>query len=124
MQNSENVFQTPERPANMRQTNTDPREQIHTQENAYRSYEEGYGGLDTRDIWNEGEKLRPEMKSEKSIGGMLLVIALVCVAFVAGGLFGGNLLGDALHWLTWVILAGVIAIGAVLIATNWRVTTI
>lgn len=125
MQNSENVFQTPEpRTSEVRNQNSDPREQGQPQEPVYRSYEEGYSGANARDIWNEGEKLRPEIKSERGMGGALLVLLLVGGAFIAGSLVGGNWLGGALHWLTWIIIAGVLLVGIVLIITNWRVVTI
>lgn len=124
MQNSENVFQTPEQPKDRRTYNTDPREQPQVQENTYRSYEEGYGGAEIGDVWSQGEKLRPERKSERSMGGLLLILVIVCAAFIAGSLFGGGLLGGALGWLTWLIVAAAIMFGAILIITNWRVVTI
>ncbi len=98
----------------------DPREQPPSLEDTSRSYEEGYTGLNERDFWSsEGEKLRPEPKNEKSMGGLLAVIALLCVAFIAGSLFG-----VILSWLTWVVVIALIIAGVAALATNWRVVTI
>jgi hypothetical protein len=102
------------------QRNTDPREQPGAQEYPSRSYEEGYSGLNEQDFWSgAGEKLRPEPKNQKNMGGLLAVIVLVCAAFIAGNLFG-----FVLSWLTWIIVAVLIIAGLVALATNWRVVTV
>lgn len=100
--------------------NTDPREQPRAQEYASHSYEEGYSGLNDQDFWSErGEKLRPTPKDQKSMSGLLVVLALVCAAFIAGSLFG-----VILSWLTWIVVIGLIIAGAAALATNWRVVTV
>jgi Toastrack DUF4097 len=115
-------------PPNERQSNTDPREQIPAQEYTSRSYEEGheqgyeqgYTGLDERDFWpSEGEKLRPEPKNQKSMGGLLALVVLLCAVFLAGSFFG-----VILSWLTWVVVIVLIIAGLAALATNWRVVTI
>ena len=107
-------------PTYERQSNTDPREQPPAQEYAARSYEEGYAGLNEQDFWSrEGEKLRPTPKNQKSMGGLLALLALLCAAFIAGSLFGVILI-----WLTWVVVIVLIIAGLVALATNWRVVTV
>src|SRR6266478_3975047 len=67
------------------QRRTDPREQPPSQAYTYRSYEEGYTDLSEPDSWPyEGEKLRPEPKNQKSMGGLLALVVLLCAAFIAG----------------------------------------
>lgn len=101
-------------------SNTDPREQPAAREYGPHSYEEGYSGLNEQDFWSgKGEKLRPEPKNQKSMGGLLAVLALVCAAFIAGSLFG-----VILSWLTWIIVIGLIIAAAAALATNWRVVTV
>ena len=80
-------------PPNEYQSNTDPREQTPAREYTSLSYEEGYEqgytGLDERDFWPyEGEKLRPEPKNQKSMGGLLALVVLLCAVFLAGSFFG------------------------------------
>src|SRR5438270_11875233 len=107
-------------PPHERQSNTDPREQPPSQEYTYRSYEEGYTDLSERDFWPyEGEKLRPEPKNQKSMGGLLALVVLLCAAFIAGSFFG-----VILSWLTWVVVIALIVTGLAALATNWRVVTI
>src|SRR5258708_3918431 len=115
-------------PPNEHQSNTDPREQTPAQEYTSRSYEEGheqgyeqgYTGLDERDFWPyEGEKLRPEPKNQKSMGGLLALVVLLCAVFLAGSFFG-----VILNWLTWVVVIVLIIAGLAALATNWRVVTI
>jgi hypothetical protein len=115
-------------PPNERQSNTDPREQIPAQEYTSRPYEEGhepgyeqgYTGLDERDFWSrDGEKLRPEPKNQKGMGGLLALIVLLCAGFIAGSLFG-----VILSWLTWGVVIVLIIAGLAALATNWRVVTI
>src|SRR5260221_3449443 len=111
--------QTPT-PPNERQSNTDPLEQPPSQEYTYRSYEEGYTDLSERDFWpREGEKLRPEPKNQKSMGGLLALVVLLCAVFIAGSFFG-----VILSWLTWVVVIVLIIAGLAALATNWRVVTI
>ena len=126
MQNQQefyNTSNTPEEtpvPLNGRQSNTDPREQTPSQEYTYRSYEEGYTDLSERDFWpQEGEKLRPEPKNQKSMGGLLALVVLLCAAFIAGSFFG-----VVQSWLTWVVVIVLIIAGLAALATNWRVVTI
>ena len=115
-QEFEHSSNTPEgmpAPLKERQINTDPREQSLSQESTYRSYEEGYTDQSERDYWPfEGEKLQPEPKNQKSMGGLLALIVLLCAVFIAGSLFGA-----ILSWLTWVvvivlIIAGLAALGS------------
>src|SRR5258707_10267139 len=107
-------------PLNERQSNTDPREQPPSQEYTYRSYEEGYTDLSERDFWpREGEKLRPEPKNQKSMGGLLALVVLLCAVFIAGSFFG-----VILSWLTWVVVIVLIIAGLAALTTNWRVVTI
>src|SRR6266516_3679433 len=107
-------------PLNERQSNTDPREQPPSQAYRYRSYEEGYADLSERDFWpREGEKLRPEPKNQKSMGGLLALVVLLCAAFIAGSFFG-----VILSWLTWLVVTVLIIAGLAALATNWRVVTL
>jgi hypothetical protein len=115
-------------PPNEHQSTTDPREQTPAQEYTSRSseegheqgYEQGYTGLDERDFWpRDGEKLRPEPKNQKGMGGLLALIVLLCVGFIAGSFFG-----VILSWLTWGVVMVLIIAGLAALATNWRVVTI
>jgi hypothetical protein len=107
-------------PLNERQTNTDPREQQPSQESTYNSYEEGYTDQSERNFWPfEGEKLQPEPKNQKSMGGLLALVVLLCAVFIAGSFFGA-----ILSWLTWVVVIVLIIAGLAALATNWRVVTI
>jgi len=107
-------------PFNERQSNNDPREQGPMQEYTDRSYEEGYAGLEDRDFWaGDGEKLRPEPKNQKSMGGLLGLLVLLCAVFLAGSFFG-----VILSWLTWVVVIVLVIAGLAALATNWRVVTI
>jgi len=126
MQNQQEFYHssnTPEEtpaPSHERQRNTDPREQPPAQEDTARSYEEGYTGLNEQDFWSgSGEKLRPEPKNQKSMGGLLALLVLLCAAFIAGSLFG-----VILSWLTWIVVAVLIIAALAALATNWRVVTI
>src|SRR5258708_33972774 len=122
-QEFDHTSNTPEEtlaPLGERQSNTDPREQPPSQEYTYRSYEEGYTDPRERDFWPyEGEKLRPEPKNQKSMGGLLALVVLLCAAFIAGSFFG-----VILSWLTWVVVMVLIIAGLAALATNWRVVTI
>jgi Putative adhesin len=107
-------------PLGERQINTDPREQPPLQESTYRSYDEGYTDQSERDYWPfEGEKLQPEPKNQKSMGGLLALVVLLCAVFIAGSFFG-----VILSWLTWVVVIVLIIAGLAALATNWRVVTI
>lgn len=102
-----------------RQRNTDSREQTQLHEETFRSYEDGYPGQNERDFWqSEGDKLRPAPKDQRSIGGLLALLALICAAFLAGSFFG-----VILTWLTWLVVLVLIIAGAAALATNWRVVT-
>src|SRR5205823_4865842 len=71
-------------PPNEHQSNTYPHEQTPTQDYTSRSYEQGYeqAGLDERDFWaRDSEKLRPEPKNQKGMGGLLALIVLLCAGF-------------------------------------------
>src|SRR5438876_5646725 len=123
-QEFDHLSNTPEEtpaPRNERQSNTGPREQPPSQEYTYHSYEEGYTtDLSERDFWpREGEKLRPEPKNQKSMGGLLALVVLLCAVFIAGSFFG-----VILSWLTWVVVIVLIIAGLAALATNWRVVTI
>lgn len=118
MQNQENIYSTPAYTPDERQTNNDPREQAQ-QEYTDRSYTEGYTGLDPRDIWSTGEKMLPETRNKKGMGQLLLVIALLCVAFIAGSYFG-----VLLNWLSWILISVLIIAALGALATNWRVVII
>lgn len=120
MQNQEHIYNTPEHtPPDENQINTDPREQTQEQGDAYRSYEEGYSGSGPRDIWSEGQKLQPMPKSEKSMGGLLAIIALLCLAFIAGSHFA-----SIPGWLSWALAAVLVIAGLSVLSSNWRVVTI
>jgi DUF4097 and DUF4098 domain-containing protein YvlB len=128
MQNQQEFYDTPNTaaetpaPVNERRNNTDPREQpqAQSQEYTYRPYEEGYSEPGERDFWSsEGEKLRPEPKNQKSMGGLLALIVLLCAVFIAGSFFG-----VILSWLAWVVVIALIIAGGAALATNWRVVTI
>jgi hypothetical protein len=122
-QEFDHTSNTPEEmpaPLKERQNNTDPREQPPLQGSTARSYEEGYTDQSERDYWPyEGEKLQPEPKNQKSMGGLLAWIVLLCAVFIAGSFFG-----VILSWLTWVVVIVLIIAGLVALATNWRVVTI
>src|SRR5436305_787356 len=122
-QEFDHTFSTPEEtpaPLKERQINTDPREQPPSQESTYRSYEEGYTDQRERAYWPfEGEKLQPEPKNQKSMGGLLALVVLLCAVFIAGSFFGA-----ILSWLTWVVVIVLIIAALVALATNWRVVTI
>lgn len=120
MQSQEHSYNTSENTSpGERQINTDQREQARQQEYTYRSYEEGYTGLNERNIWREGEKLRAEPKRERSMGGLLALIVLLCAVFIAGSLFGA-----ILSWLSWLIVVVLIVVGLGALATNWRIVVI
>jgi DUF4097 and DUF4098 domain-containing protein YvlB len=115
-------------PSNEHQSNTDHREQAPAQEYTSRfseegqeqGYEQGYTGLNERDFWQpDGEKLRPEPKNQKGMGGLLALIVLLCAVFIAGSFFG-----VILSWLTWGVVLVLIIAGLAALATNWRVVTI
>src|SRR6266480_4547888 len=122
-QEFDHTSNTPEEtpaPLNERQINTDSREQPPSQASTYRSYEEGYADQSERDYWPfEGEKLQPEPKNQKSMGGLLALVVLLCAVFIAGSFFG-----VILSWLTWVVVIVLIIAGLAALATNWRVVTI
>jgi hypothetical protein len=120
MQNQEHIYSTARAAQpDERVLNNDPREQSQQQADTYQPYEEGYRGLRVGDIWNEGEKLRPEPKSEKSVGGLLALVALLCAVFIAGSIFG-----VILSWLSWLVVILLIVAGLSALATNWRIVTI
>jgi hypothetical protein len=120
MQNQEHIYSTARAAQpDERPLNTDPREQTQPQTDTYQPYEEGYRGLRIGDIWSEGEKLRPEPKSEKSVGGLLALVALLCAVFIAGSIFG-----VILSWLSWLVVILLIVAGLSALATNWRIVTI
>ena len=100
-------------PPNEYQSNIHTREQTPTQEYTSRSYEEGHeqgyeqAGLDERDFWpRDSEKLRPEPKNQKGMGGLLALIVLLCAGFIAGSFFG-----VILSWLTWGVVIVLIVAG-------------
>jgi hypothetical protein len=120
MQNQEHIYSASgSAQPDERVLNTDPREQTPMQTGPSRPYEEGYRGLNVGDIWSEGEKLRPEPKSEKSVGGLLALVALLCAVFIAGSVFG-----VILSWLSWLVVILLIVAGLSALATNWRMVTI
>jgi hypothetical protein len=126
MQNQQEFAHTPNTqeetpaPRNERQQNNDPREQPSSQEYAYRSYEDGYADMSERGLWShENEKLRADPKNQKSMGGLLALVVLLCAAFIVGSSFG-----VILSWLTWVVVIVLIIAGLAALATNWRVVTI
>jgi hypothetical protein len=107
-------------PFNEHQVNTDPRERQPSQGSSYQSYEEGYTDQRERDYWPfEGEKLQPEPKNQKSMGGLLVLIVLLCAVFIAGSFFG-----VILSWFTWAVVIVLIIAGLAALATNWRVVTV
>jgi Toastrack DUF4097 len=122
-QEFDHTSNTPEEtpaPLKERQISSDPREQPPSQESTYRSYAEGYTDQSERDYWPfEGEKLQSEPKNQKSMGGLLALVVLLCAVFIAGSFFG-----VILSWLTWVVVIVLIIAGLAALATNWRVVTI
>ncbi len=122
-QEFEHTSNTPDKapvPKYEQQVNTDPREQPFIQEPEYRSYEEGYTDQNERAYWPfEGEKLQPEPKNEKGMGGLLALIVLLCAVFILGSFFGA-----ILSWLTWLVVIVLIIAGLAALATNWRVVMI
>ncbi len=128
MQSQEGMLKPPERtPPTEPIINTDPREQRQRQEPSVevpnyeeRAYEDGYAGLDTDDMWRqEGEKLRPRSTSQRSPGGLLLVLVLLCALLVAV-----TLAGLLIAWLSWLLLTILVTGGIVLAILNWRTVTI
>lgn len=121
MQNQEHLYKAEQIPSNEPTINTDPREQVQHPEENFRPYSEGYGGLEYRDVWSEGEKLRaePARKNKKSIGWLLMLIILVCAALIAG-----STIGVIVHWLSWLTLMVLIVLAAVAFIMNWRTVTI
>lgn len=120
MQNQEHIYNASgTSQPDERVLNADPREQARQQTDTYQSYEEGYRGPRIGDTWNEGEKLQPEPKSEKSVGGLLALVALLCAVFIAGSIFG-----VILSWLSWLVVIVLIVAGLGALATNWRIVTI
>lgn len=118
MQSQEHSYNMPETHLEEQALNSDPREQVQ-QEYSYQIYEESAGTQGIRDIWSDGEKLRPEPKSNKSIGNLLALIVLLCLVFMAGNLFG-----VVLSWLSWLVVIVLLVAGLGALATNWRVVTI
>src|SRR5919198_3343031 len=123
MQSQEQNYQRPEPhlPDELR-INIDPREQpqkpISQQEETDRSYAQGYSGLDEQDSWSrEGEKLRPKSKHTESLVWPLLLVVLLCTAFIVAGLFG-----LILNWLSWLLVAVVLIVCLALLVSNRRVT--
>jgi len=87
-QEFDHTSNTPEEtpaPLKERQINTDSREQPPSHESTYRSYEQGYTDQSERDYWPfEGEKLQPEPKNQKSMGGLLALVVLLCAVLSPG----------------------------------------
>ena len=77
------------------------------QEQQYQSFsyesEIAYGRQDMRDVWSEGEKLRPELQRQKKKEGVLqkailaVVIALLLVVFLFGGMLISVSKSHAVH---------------------------
>jgi hypothetical protein len=109
--------------------NPDPREQQQApqRQQAYeerpyeeRLYTEGYASLDTGQAWDRpGEKIYPRSAGQRGIEGPLLFIVLLCALAAAGIIFG-----FVIAWLSWLLLAALVAAGIVIIAMNWRVVTV
>lgn len=70
------------------------------------------------DRWSEGEKLRPTARSERSVGGLLMLVVLLCAVCIAG-----SLSGVILSWLSWLIVIVLVIAGLGALASNWRVVT-
>src|SRR5579875_3274049 len=102
MQNQEHIYDNEPRQPDERGRDIESREQTGQQAYTYQAYEEGYAGLD-----------------ERSMGGLLALIALLCAVFIAGSLFGA-----ILSWLSWLIVVVLVVAGLGALATNWRVVTI
>jgi hypothetical protein len=125
MQNQQECYNTSEEtptPSSERQSKNDPREQqlSQSQESTHRSSEEGDTSLNERDFWPyEGQKLQPEPKNHRSMGGWLALLVLVCAIFLAGSLFG-----LILNWFTWAVVTVLMTAGIAMLITNWRVVII
>lgn len=120
MQNQEHMYNTDEHtPTSESGINRDPREQTQLHDPAYPTYTEGYRGNEMRDIWSEGQKVQPAPQRENNISGLLTIIALLCVAFIAGSYYG-----IVLGWLSWVVVMLLVVAGVVALIANWRVVVI
>lgn len=89
--------------------NNDPREQPSAQ------YRDSVGG----DLWSEGEKLQPEARSERTMGGLLALVVLLCAVFIAG-----SISGILLNWLSWLAVVVLVVAGLGALVSNWRVVSI
>ena len=124
MQSQEQSHQKPEPlPSDEREMNTDPREQSQEQprpqEDTNPSYTQGYSGLDQQGNWlREGEKLRPRSGHMQNKVGPLLLVLLLCMGFIAAGLFG-----LILNWLSWSLVAVVLITCVALLISNKRIVT-
>lgn len=117
MQNHEHISSASETPlAAERTANTDPREQLYTETS--RSYSDGYHNM-RGDLWSEGEKLRPAPQAGRSVGGLLMLVVLLCVVFIAG-----SISGIIFSWLSWLVVIVLVIAGLGALALNWRVVTI
>jgi hypothetical protein len=103
--------------AGERAVNTDPREQLDSETS--QPYDEAGYRAWRGDGWNEGEKLRPEPRSERSVGGLLTLVGLLCAVFIAGSIFG-----VIFSWLSWLLVCLLIMAGLCALASNWRIVTI
>jgi len=114
MQHQEYIFDPAEPTlSEERLSNNDAREQQAREPGA--AYRDPIGG----DLWNEGEKLQPEARSERRMGGLLTLVVLLCAAFIAG-----SISGLLLNWFSWLAVVVLIAAGLGALASNWRVVTI
>ena len=118
MQNQEHIYENEQKATDRPAINTDPREQGQGEE-SYRPYAEGYNGFEGRGIWSEGEKLRPEPRSQRGVGWPLSLIVLLCAVFIAG-----TIAGPIAHWLSWLVLSILVVLGTAIFILNWRIVTI
>lgn len=107
MQNQEHMYSRPEpTPPIENQVNSDPREQARSQDSTYTAYTEGYRGHEMRNTWDEGQKLQPVPQSkQKNMGKLLAIIVLLCIAVICIAFIAGGHYGVILGWLSWIVVA-------------------
>lgn len=116
MQHQEHISRPSEAPSPIeRVSSTDPREQSAQDADPDRS-ERAHLHMDDR--WDEGEKLRPVARSEKSIGGLLTLVILLCVVFIAGSVWGA-----ILPWLSWLVVGVLVIAGLSALGSSWRIVS-
>jgi hypothetical protein len=118
MQHQEHISLTPETaPCEERVSTSDPHAQQSTETPL--SFPEEYRNPGGTDQWSEGEKVQPQARSERSVGGLLTLVVLLCAVFIAG-----SISGVILNWLSWLAVGALVVAGLGALASNWRVVMI